>query len=105
MGQIHVVYHHEGDTWWAESDELPGFSAVDEQFGEVRRMLQEAVSFLAIGDAILVESLDGVMITTDDEAQVDGLIMNYRSTAQTVGSAAPLGRMHRVRSAGSLVSV
>lgn len=38
-----MIYHRESDSWWAESDALPGFSALAPSFSEVRTRVQEYV--------------------------------------------------------------
>lgn len=42
MAVVQVTYHHEDDAWWAESDDMPGFSAVGNRFDEVRQLVREA---------------------------------------------------------------
>jgi hypothetical protein len=60
MSTVTVVYHHEEGSWWAESDDLPGFSAVGSSFDEVERLVREAVHDESVIPAPvdLVEELD-----------------------------------------------
>ncbi|KDA04523.1 hypothetical protein DC31_06500 [Microbacterium sp. CH12i] len=37
---VEVTYHHEEGTWWAESDQMPGFSA----WGKVLSSVQASVA-------------------------------------------------------------
>lgn len=43
--QVNITYHREDGTWWAESDEMPGFSAAGNTFEETRRLAREDVPF------------------------------------------------------------
>ena len=45
MRDITVTYHHEETTWWAESDDLPGFTAVADSISELQSLTYEGVSF------------------------------------------------------------
>lgn len=45
MRQITLVIHHEEGTWWAESSELPGFSAAAESLEELRREATDGIAF------------------------------------------------------------
>lgn len=49
MRQITVRYHKEAGTWWAESPNLPGFSAAADSREELRALVAEGVAF-AIDD-------------------------------------------------------
>lgn len=59
MALVRVTYHHEDDAWWAESEDMPGFSAVSGRFDDVRHMLRDAAPEY-FGDAAVeyVERLD-----------------------------------------------
>lgn len=45
--RIQMHYHYEPEGWWAESSELPGFSAAGATFGEVRQQAHEGAAFFA----------------------------------------------------------
>lgn len=47
---ITVRYHAEDTTWWAESADLPGFSAAADSLREVRRLVHAAVADLTEDD-------------------------------------------------------
>jgi predicted RNase H-like HicB family nuclease len=34
MTGVRIRYHHEAEGWWADSPDLPGFSAAGETFTE-----------------------------------------------------------------------
>jgi predicted RNase H-like HicB family nuclease len=48
MGAVRVIYHREPEGWWAESPEIPGWSAAGETYEEVRALVDEGVE-IALG--------------------------------------------------------
>jgi predicted RNase H-like HicB family nuclease len=46
-GPVKVVmeYHHEPGGWWADSDDLPGFTAAGASFDEVRELAHSGAEF------------------------------------------------------------
>jgi predicted RNase H-like HicB family nuclease len=48
-----VQYRREPEGWWAESPELPGFSAAGEDFAEVRRLAREGLQFF-VGEPVAI---------------------------------------------------
>jgi predicted RNase H-like HicB family nuclease len=55
MSEVRIRYHHEPEGWWADSPDLPGFSAAGETFDEVREMALEGVSFATDAEPEIVE--------------------------------------------------
>ncbi len=45
MTGVRIRYHNEPEGWWADSPDLPGFSAAGETFTEVRDMAIRGVEF------------------------------------------------------------
>lgn len=45
--KIQMRYHYEPEGWWAESPELPGFSAAGATFDEVQSQAHEGAAFFA----------------------------------------------------------
>jgi predicted RNase H-like HicB family nuclease len=45
MRRVLVAYHHESDGWWAESPDVPGWTAAGESFDEVRDLAREGLAF------------------------------------------------------------
>ena len=43
--QVNITYHREDGVWWAESDDMPGFSAAGDTFAETRKNVWEGVDF------------------------------------------------------------
>ncbi len=63
MRTVTVVYHFEDGSWWAESDEVPGFVAGADTFEEARARVREGLEF-DLGEPV------GVDERFDDEAAV-----------------------------------
>lgn len=55
MSEVRIRYHHEPEGWWADSPDLPGFSAAGETFDEVRAMALEGVSLATDTQPEIVE--------------------------------------------------
>ncbi len=55
MSEVRIRYHHEPEGWWADSPDLPGFSAAGETFDEVREMVLEGVAFTTDTQPEIVE--------------------------------------------------
>lgn len=53
METVRVIYHHEGDGWWAESPDVDGWSAAGDSYSEVVKLAEEGFSFALDGDAKL----------------------------------------------------
>lgn len=51
MRSVRVVYHNETDTWWAESPDVPGFSAAAESLDDLRELVRTGLTF-HLGDQI-----------------------------------------------------
>jgi predicted RNase H-like HicB family nuclease len=55
MSEVRIRYHHEPEGWWADSPDLPGFSAVGRTFDEVREMALDGVAFATDTEPEIVE--------------------------------------------------
>ena len=55
MRVLHVTVQHEPiddvDCWWAESQDMPGWTASAESERELTQVVSEAVDFLELGPA------------------------------------------------------
>lgn len=45
MDVVRVIYHCEPEGWWAESPDVPGWSAAGATYEEVRQLAVEGVEF------------------------------------------------------------
>jgi predicted RNase H-like HicB family nuclease len=43
--KVVMHYHHEPEGWWANSDDLPGFTAAGATFDEVRDLAHSGAGF------------------------------------------------------------
>lgn len=57
MSAVTVKYHHEDCEWWAESDDVAGFSAVGSSIDEVRTLAKEGLAFYLEREVEIVEEL------------------------------------------------
>jgi predicted RNase H-like HicB family nuclease len=58
MTQVTIRYHQEPEGWWADSDQIPGWTAVGATFGEVSELARDAVrTFVEPGAAIHEEGV------------------------------------------------
>ncbi len=48
---IRVLYHQESQGWWAESPDVEGWTVAGETYEEVRRLVEDGVSFALAGAA------------------------------------------------------
>ena len=56
MRKVQVVYRRSEDGWWAESPDVPGWTAVGDSFEEVRDLAQEGLPFFAEEQLIVEEA-------------------------------------------------
>jgi predicted RNase H-like HicB family nuclease len=42
---IRILYHQEPEAWWAESPDIDGWSVAGESYENVRRLVEDGVSF------------------------------------------------------------
>lgn len=55
MTSIRIRYHHEDEGWWADSEDLPGWTAAGSDFAEVREQARSGVAKFAGPQVLLVE--------------------------------------------------
>jgi len=52
---IRVIHHSEGNLWWSESPDVPGWSAAGDSLEEVRKLAEEGIRFALERDDVAVE--------------------------------------------------
>ena len=52
---VRVLYHEESDGWWAESPDIPRWTAFGATFDEVHQLAEEGVRFALEDDTVEVE--------------------------------------------------
>jgi predicted RNase H-like HicB family nuclease len=58
MREVRVLYRSEPEGWWAESPDVPGYTAVGRDYGEVRHLTHEGLpDFVGEPLEIVEESL------------------------------------------------
>lgn len=55
MEPIRVIYHEEEGSWWAESPDVPRWTAGASSFDEVRKLAEEGVRFALERDDVEIE--------------------------------------------------
>lgn len=80
MSVIHVVYHHEAGVWWAESDDLPGFSALADNFSDTAALVREAVD-VSDQDLQIREELDGGGVLLHGRSVSSGTVATWTQRA------------------------
>ena len=55
MDHVRVIHHHENDSWWAESPDLPGWFAAADTYAEAHQLAEEGVRFDLERDDVTVE--------------------------------------------------
>ena len=45
MDVVRVIYHHEGDSWWAESPDVERWYAAGDSYAEVLELAEEGIPF------------------------------------------------------------
>jgi predicted RNase H-like HicB family nuclease len=54
MRRVRIQYHCDGQ-WWADSPDLPNYTAVADSFAELRDLVLEGVEFVVGEPVIIVE--------------------------------------------------
>lgn len=47
---VKIVYHRDEGAWWADSPDMPGFSAVGDTFDDTRKLVLEGILFYFDGN-------------------------------------------------------
>lgn len=94
---VRVRYRYEPEGWWAESDDLPGWTAVGGTFSEVREQVLSGAAEFAGGNVVVLE--EGVPI----EETPTGVMPSEGADilVDFVGSAIRFGAPNRVPASGA----
>ncbi len=66
---VRVLYRAERDGWWAESPDLPGYTAVGKDYGEVRRLTHEGL-FDLVGEPLEIVEETLAPYAVEDKATI-----------------------------------
>lgn len=70
MREIRIQYHADGDRWWADSEDLPGWSAAGNSFEEVRELAHSGAKVFAGSDAVVFDVGVPILHSTDTQAGI-----------------------------------
>jgi predicted RNase H-like HicB family nuclease len=71
METVHVVYHRDGDSWWADSPEVAGWTATAETLNELSALVEKGVRFALGRDDVLIEHVLGYELPAHAEVVFD----------------------------------
>jgi predicted RNase H-like HicB family nuclease len=63
METVHVIYHYEGGSWWAESPDVERWYAAGDSYSELVTLAEEGIPF-ALGREVKLEHF----ASTDEHA-------------------------------------
>lgn len=104
MRKVIVSYHHEGDSWWAESADVPGFTAAGSSLRDVRDLVREGLDFYLEGEPVrLLERTDsGVALNVESAVEVQMIGWWKAAAGAARGVAAEHGGIGVSISSGSV---
>lgn len=77
MRTVRVLYRAEPEGWWAESPDVPGYTAVGRDYGEVRDMAREGLPDFT-GEALeYVEEIIAPSVSRDLVTSTYGLSFKF----------------------------
>jgi predicted RNase H-like HicB family nuclease len=62
MTSVSVIYHYEPEGWWADSPDIPGWTATADSVDALRSLAEEGVRFALESDEVVVEHQLGGMV-------------------------------------------
>lgn len=68
MAIAHVAYHFESDSWWIDSPEYPGYTAIASTRGEATELARAGLPFFADDPDLEVLGLDAPQAVTVAQA-------------------------------------
>ncbi|HEY3945733.1 MAG TPA: hypothetical protein VGL78_10935 [Solirubrobacteraceae bacterium] len=78
MRSVRAIYHSDPGGWWADSPDVPGWSATADGVDELRELVEEGVRF-ALDDADVL-----VYHRLEDGLQVSGIAFDFVRGEATV---------------------
>ena len=99
MRRVTVTYHHEDGSWWADSADVAGLSAVADSFSDLHTMVAEGLSFYLDGEPHqLIEQLESGAVFASSMANVARAGWYSRSVATGAAVASAPARQSRTES-------
>lgn len=97
-----MTYHREGGVWWADSDELPGFSAAAESCKALHEVVREGVRFHLGDEPVAVRAFDESGAALDVESLIARDAQAWWVVAAAVSSGAASTFARKVQHASSV---
>jgi predicted RNase H-like HicB family nuclease len=85
MKTVHVRYHNEPEGWWAESEDLAGWSAAGDSFDDIRAMAKDGIREFAGADAVIIE--EGIPAVAEPNNGFDHIEFTISSAAVLVNTS------------------
>lgn len=86
MTMVRVTYHHERDSWWAESPDVPGYTAVADTLEDLRSSVRDGLPFHLDVEAVeIVETLPAVLTVRSSYGTLT--VVNGTGTGAAVNGA------------------
>lgn len=77
MRIVRVLYRQEADGWWAESPDVPGYTAVGRDHEEVRQMIREGLPYF-LGETLgYLEEIIAPSVTRPSVTSTCGLSFKH----------------------------
>jgi predicted RNase H-like HicB family nuclease len=87
MGRkIRMEYHWEPEGWWAESPDLPGFSAAGQTFTEVQAQAHEGAQFFADQELVIEDTIPVNLEGERNTASTSGLTGRLSVSSSAFGA-------------------
>jgi predicted RNase H-like HicB family nuclease len=91
VSETRVTYHHEDDTWWAESPDVPGFSATADSLSALRTLVWEGLAFHLEQESVdLLESMAGSGVVASVVVYSEAAWLEWRWSTTAAPLASPM---------------
>lgn len=81
MDEVRVVYHRDDETWWAESPNVPGYTALADSLSQLREQVFEGLAFHSeVSSLAIVEDFGEL-------GQLDATMYRLRIVDRPTGTA------------------
>lgn len=102
---VRIRYHHEPEGWWAESNELPGWTAAASTIDELRALTRESVAGFQGLDVAIEE--DGVPLSAESAVQWRAVTRAARTELHLSGTVTGFFAMNLIpdNPAGAITTV
>ena len=72
MDTVRVLYHHEDAGWWAESEDVPGWTVVADNYDALRALARRSLAEFCGADVALAELGAPVAFGASSAVQLSG---------------------------------